>query len=822
VAVFLSFSVAVALVIGQAQSARCWFYYTTEGPDTALGGNTIVDIKYDGTYLWLATSKGITRATPDGEEFVNFGADVLNSREISAVAARPGEVWVSPSSSRVHSNQNIPYGEGFNVSYDNGDTWGSLSAEQAEGPGRICYDIAFLDADNSVWAACFYGGLIRTRDGGSTWENIFPSPEAAGDFYSGSFRDYNNRFFAVITDETSEDSIIVWAGSAKGIKKFIFFDASLKVFPNYGSDILLTGDAVWLATEAGLSLSLDAGRLWRTFAEDEGFPTSYVASVFVDANGIWAGVGADFDPAVGITVGAGIMHSSDGGSTWKWFEPDEAMGEGSLVTDFAYVNGVTFAACGNGGLIYTTDNGLNWESDLPAHATAGAYHSLVTQDRDTDTILWAGTDDDLYEFVFTASSSPDTLIKHSIDLDTTSFSNVISVVEIQRFTRQDTVREVIWTLHQAAGDPQTLDGYAYSVDGGEQWMYNHTFGHRPFDIGFSGPYYYLGTEDGVLKDSLDAPLGEGNWLTDLDAILGGDDGTTDVRSLSVSGDVVWVGSDVGIAISPDTGATWARISDPDYIQHFRAGDSDSLISGNFITALAMQQYPGKKVIWAATQQTSTGQTNGVSVTFDDGATWDVVLSNVLAWNFAFDGPRVYAATSQGLLISPDYGEHWDTVDVFMYNGKRYQTSQGIEVYSVWVLRDTIWVGTENGLSISFDGGVSWRVLRRYESIGGEKSPEPYATPVPFSPSDRITPGNLYFHFVPPVDGPVKITIYDFSNCKVIEIDDWVLRQAGTQYDQTHSWDGRNERGDVVATGTYFFVVEYADGSTQWGKLVILP
>jgi len=592
----------------------------------------------------------------------------------------------------------------------------------------------------------------------------------------------------------------------------------------YAGDLLLAGDTVWLATEAGLSFSLDIGRTWVTFAEDDGFPTPYVVSVYAGPNGIWAGVGSDFDSTTGVSNGAGIMFSPDGGQSWQFFDPPEAIGPGRLATGFAVVNDVVYVACGEGGLIYSINDGLNWDSDLPAHATAGAYYSLITQEVDPDTVrLWAGTDEDLYEFVFTSASLylPDTLIKHQITLpsDTTGLSRTIKVVRLQDLP--DGTR-ILWTLHHATGTDADLDGFAYSIDGGESWE-PIVGSAKPFDIGFADSVFYLGTDIGMVKNQLGAPPGNQTWLESLDAVLGGDDGKTNVRSLLVSGDSVWVGSDVGIAISPDSGVTWSKVISnpspgiPDDTLHYRAGQGDAPISGNFITALDVQQHLAEKGIWAATQQTSSSQTNGVSVTFDDGATWDIVLSGVLAWNFAFDGPAVYAATSQGLMISPDYGATWDTIDVFVDFETGHEISKHTEVYAVAAVGDTIWVGTENGLAISFDRGEKWQVKRRFEAVA-----EPYATPVPYSPTDQITPGYVYFHFKPPVDGPVNITVYDFSNRKVVEIGDGTSLEAGKEYHQTHYWDGKHDDGENVAVGTYFFVVEYADGSTQWGKLVVLP
>jgi len=830
VAVFLFLVLVSAVMAIQASPAFGWFTYYTDGPGTTIGGNTIVDIKYDGTYFWLATSRGVTRATPDGTEFVNFGSDVFDYDEISAIALEPGVVWASPSYSEVRSEQLIPYGAGFSVTTNGGNTWNSFLPEQADGPGKICYDLAILDADHvnwaesSVWASCFYGGLVYSTDGGTTWTNLFPSPEAETDYNNQTFARLDNRFFAVVTDNTSDDSLEVWGGTAAGIKKFVYIKPTLKLTGTYAADLFKAGDTIWVATDDGLSVTLDAGESWRTYSEDDGFPTPYVSSAVSDLNGMWAGVGSFLD-----TVGAGIMYSPDAGQTWEVSEPAAAMGDGRLAVDFAYVNGATYAACGPGGLIYTTDNGATWQSDLPSNAGAGAYYSLVTQSVDPDTtILWAGTDDYLYEFIFTSSPVPDSLITYNDIFGATTGSSSIEFVDLQSRPNGELV---LWTVHEALPALALDDGFARLRHlGTEEEAWEFFFGSIDrHSVAFDGSVFYLAGEQGLMKDSIDAEIGGQYTIESLNTLMGGNDGVADVKSMLAFDNTIWVGTDLGLAVSPDSGQSWSAIVSnpspgvPDDTVTYIYNANDISISGNFVTALGMSMHPGGHRIWAATQQTSSAHSNGISVTQNDGETWDIVLSDVLVWNFAFDGATVYAASSDGLLISPDYGASWDTISVFIDQESGAQIPEFTEVYAVGVVGDTVWVGTENGLAISFDDAATWRIVRDFESLTAPGvSGEPYATPIPWSPSDRITPGPIQFHFVPPADGPVKITIYDFSNRIVIELEDGISRDAGVQYDETHTWDGKNEKGDFVSLGTYFFVIEYGDGSTQWGKLVVLP
>ena len=45
------------------------------------------------------------------------------------------------------------------------------------------------------------------------------------------------------------------------------------------------------------------------------------------------------------------------------------------------------------------------------------------------------------------------------------------------------------------------------------------------------------------------------------------------------------------------------------------------------------------------------------------------------------------------------------------------------------------------------------------------------------------------------------------------------RSAGGDYYEI--WDGRNDRGVIVANGVYFYKLEVEGEKTAWGKIVVL-
>jgi len=66
---------------------------------------------------------------------------------------------------------------------------------------------------------------------------------------------------------------------------------------------------------------------------------------------------------------------------------------------------------------------------------------------------------------------------------------------------------------------------------------------------------------------------------------------------------------------------------------------------------------------------------------------------------------------------------------------------------------------------------------------------------------------------------VTLAVYDIRGNRVATIVESVL-QAG-RYDQQFSWDGLDDRGAPVNSGTYFFRLTTDSGFSQTGKMTLL-
>ncbi|MCP4521080.1 MAG: hypothetical protein GY827_05255, partial [Cytophagales bacterium] len=165
-----------------------------------------------------------------------------------------------------------------------------------------------------------------------------------------------------------------------------------------------------------------------------------------------------------------------------------------------------------------------------------------------------------------------------------------------------------------------------------------------------------------------------------------------VYSVYADGNMIYAGTDVGLSISSDGGASWTTIT---------SGQNGFAVSNSVYSV-----YADGNMIYAGTDV-------GLSISSDGGASWTTITSdqngfassNVVLSVYA-EGNKVYAGTSGGISISEDGGATWTTT-TSGENG--FAASHNVK--SICVKENMIYVGTAfGGLSISSDGGASWTTI----------------------------------------------------------------------------------------------------------------
>jgi hypothetical protein len=297
-------------------------------------------------------------------------------------------------------------------------------------------------------------------------------------------------------------------------------------------------------------------------------------------------------------------------------------------------------------------------------------------------------------------------------------------------------------------------------------------------------------------------------------------------SLLAYGDTLWIGTSSGLSFTFDAGRTWQNAK-------VRLDEMDNPLpghpAGNWVVALERLVLPdGSTSIWAGTNVTPLpGQSQAISVSRDNGQTW-AHTGPTFAWGFAFTPNFAWAGTNLGLLASRDpaltldASRTWDEVEVA--DGQPLSgTFVGLERVG-----DVLWAGAEKGLGRSEDEGGTWRIIRdlirtrsidtgAFVSEGGvpDSTATTYAAPNPFAPSRETA--TIVFSLEREAD--VSIAIYDFASRLVRHLIASEPFAGGA--DHRVVWDGRDEDGDSVANGTYFYRIELSTGRQAFGKVVVL-
>lgn len=292
-------------------------------------------------------------------------------------------------------------------------------------------------------------------------------------------------------------------------------------------------------------------------------------------------------------------------------------------------------------------------------------------------------------------------------------------------------------------------------------------------------------------------------------------------AVGVDDSTLYAGTAGGINKTTDNGLSW---------QKFNRLNQENPISGNFITA--MNYDISTKTVWASTWKAEGLEEYwGVSSSSDGGMNWNTFLPDERAHNFGFkyfgEGPNytgshVFVATDNAIYRSSNAGESWVSPPTIKDDVTKIPIATTI-FYSAASKRlpdnsTDIWIGSDNGLAklnenLGFWNGT-WTVY--LASSDDAKANETFAFPNPFSPNLS----NVKIRFaVTDNSAEVSLRIFDYGMNLVRTL----LQNAsrGTNERQIEFWDGRDERGNIVPNGVYFYRVDINDNDPLFGKIMVL-
>ncbi|WP_456439111.1 hypothetical protein [Caldithrix abyssi] len=365
-------------------------------------------------------------------------------------------------------------------------------------------------------------------------------------------------------------------------------------------------------------------------------------------------------------------------------------------------------------------------------------------------------------------------------------------------------------------------GLSYTRDGGQTWIHvpqpvdsvnedryaptTTVIQNLIYDLAFIDSTVWIASFGGGLRRSDD--MGKSWQVVTTDGKFFSSLQNLNHRAFSLLAvnDTLWVGTAEGISKSADNGQSWERF--------VFEKDNPNSISGNFVVALAYQ--PEANAVWAATiQAEDTSEFRAVCVTYDGGKTWQrkLVEEDIFAHNFAFYGQQVFVAADKGLYHYLPEQDQWEVItDIqdFESGNEIFQPEYYSVTVQMWNDYHFAWLGNADGLAVRRlnDPLADWRVIRSFVSTKARAKPAVYAYPVPFSPGRHFF---VRFEYDTDKNLDEPIRIYDFAMDLVAEIPPSNLKPK---------WDGKNQKGDVVASGVYFFRAK-VNGQVTWGKIVVV-
>jgi len=281
---------------------------------------------------------------------------------------------------------------------------------------------------------------------------------------------------------------------------------------------------------------------------------------------------------------------------------------------------------------------------------------------------------------------------------------------------------------------------------------------------------------------------------------------------------LYAGTAGGINKSTDRGISWRKFSNQ---------NQENPISGNFVVALGFNKTDNS--LWAATWR-AEGQTEfyGVSTSTDGGENWTTSLDGEKVHNFGFKSVDVIAPSDNGAFRSSNFGTSWilptsikDKETNILINTNVYYAAASQTAF--------VWLGSTDGLArLNESGGMwkgDWKVYFSSRSLSSKT--ESYAFPNPFSPRQEIC---KIKYSTGGKSSSVTIRIFDFGMNYVRTVIQNATRGnpsnvvddlGGASSGVLDFWDGRNDNGEVVPNGVYFYRVDVDADEPVFGKILVL-
>jgi len=632
-------------------------------------------------YVGGATS-GVWKSTDGGLTFEPIFDDqpVASIGAIAIFRGNPDVVWVGTGEGNPRNSASV--GNGVYRSLDAGRTWHHLGLDKTERIRRIVLhptdpDVAYVAAEGKEWGENPERGIFRTTDGGKTWKRILYADERSGGSELVMDPANPNKLFATLWD----------------YRRWPWF------FRSGGPG-------------SGLYVTYDGGDSWKRLTEDDGLPKGNLGRIGLAIAPSEPRIVYALVEAEGNNV---VLRSENGGRTWQTANTDQTTSErpfyyADIRVDPQWPNRVYSLTAR---LRVSDDSAKTFHPLGHSRDIHGDYHAMWIDPHDGRYLI-AGEDGgvgishdrgDTWQF---AADLPFGQYYHvAVDMDVPY--NVYGGLQDNGSWRgpsavweNGAIRNVYWqTVGGGDGfvtlpDPRDSQaGYSES-QGGEIGRFDlRTHGRKRIKPAELSP-----DPAKRLRFNWNAAIAQDPF-----------DPAT-----------IYLGSQY-LMKSADRGESWTPISpdlttnNPDWQHQDQTGGLTLDASGaeNYCAIIAVAPSTVERgVLWVGTDD------GRVQVTRDGGKSWTSVEANVPGVPEHTWVPQIRASTYSGgsaFLVFDDHRRsNWTP---YVYRTDDYgKTWKSLAAGNLWgyalsieqdpVDRDLLFLGTEFGLYVSFDGGGRWQ------------------------------------------------------------------------------------------------------------------
>ena len=639
--------------------------------DVNLSNPDIIFIGTASGGVWKSESGGIRWEPVFDEAPVQaIGAIKINQKN-------PSEIWVGTGEGNPRNSHNS--GEGIYKSIDGGKTWKLMGLEKTRLIHRIIIhrdnpDIVYVGALGAAWGPSEERGVYRTKDGGKTWEKVLYVNEETGVGDMVGDPNNPNKLIVGLWEFGRKPWFFNSGGKGSGIH--ITYDGGDSWTQITSDEGLPEGELgrvglaiasskpsiVYALVEAkknALYKSVDGGHKWSKVSDKNiGNRPFYYAEIYVDPkneNRIW-------------NLWSYVSKSEDGGKTFKtilnygkrvhpdhhafWIHPDDP----------------DYIIEGNdGGLNISRDGGTNWEfiDNLPL---AQFYH--INYDMDVPYNVMGGMQDN-------GTWIGPSAVWKSGGIRNADWQEVMFGDGFDVMLRRDNNRYG-WAMSQGGNigyfdreTGQVLRIKPLHPDGIElRYNWNAALAQNPFhDCGI-----YFGSQ--FVHKSLDCGQ---SW-----EIISPDLTTNDTTKQKQA----------------ESGGLTLDVTQAE----------------NYTTILAIEPSPlDEQLIWVGTDD------GNVQLTRDGGKNWQNLAARLSGLPKGSWIPQIVASTKnagEAFVVANDYRRNnfkpylYHTSD-YGQSWKRLVDEQKVKGHCLAIAQDTempdlLFLGTDYGLYISFDGGNNWQ------------------------------------------------------------------------------------------------------------------